>query len=88
MMSMEQAEAYAVGRRGVQVNEEARERLAKAYKDRSGDLITWATRKTGSRENAEDLLQDAFASTLKGIGQLEKLADPMGLCAALDDTFR
>ena len=75
---MEQAEVPVSGRRGVQVNEEARGRLETAYKDRSGELITWATKKTGSREDAEDLLHDAFASALKGIGQMEKLADPMG----------
>jgi RNA polymerase sigma factor (sigma-70 family) len=60
------------------VNEEARGRLEAAYRDRSGELITWATKKTGSREDAEDILHDAFASALKGIGQMEKLADPMG----------
>lgn len=60
------------------MNEEARDKLELAYKDRSRELITWATRRTGSREDAEDLLHDAFASALKGIGQIEKLADPMG----------
>ena len=60
------------------MNEEARGRLETAYKDRSGELITWATRRTGSREDAEDLLHDAFASALKGIGHLEDVVDPMG----------
>jgi RNA polymerase sigma factor (sigma-70 family) len=78
MRGLEQAEAPVPGRRGVQVNEEARGRLEAAYKDRSGELITWATKRTGSREDAEDLLHDAFASALKGMGQIEKLADPMG----------
>jgi RNA polymerase sigma factor (sigma-70 family) len=75
---MEQAEIPAPGRRGVQVNEGARDRLEAAYRDRSGELISWAARRTGSREDAEDLLHDAFASALKGIGHLEHVVDPMG----------
>jgi RNA polymerase sigma factor (sigma-70 family) len=75
---MEHAEVPVPGRRGTQVEEGARDRLEAAYKDRSGELITWAARRTGSREDAEDLLHDAFASAFRGIGRVEQLADPMG----------
>lgn len=75
---MEQADEPFPRKRGCQVNEEARDRLEAAYKDRGEELLTWATNKTGSREDAEDLLQDVFASALKGIGRLEQAADPMG----------
>jgi len=78
MMSTEQSEVPAPGRRGVQVNEGAMDKLESAYRDRSGELIAWAARRTGNREDAEDLLHDAFASALKGIGRIEKLADPIG----------
>ncbi|MFH2114484.1 MAG: sigma-70 family RNA polymerase sigma factor [Spirochaetota bacterium] len=75
---MEQAEVPAPGRGGTQTTGGARDGLEAAYKDRSGELIAWAARRTGSREDAEDLLHDAFASALKGIGRLELAADPMG----------
>lgn len=57
---------------------ETRNKIEAAYKDRSEELLRWAANKTGNREDAEDLLHDAFASTLKSIGRLEHLADPLG----------
>lgn len=56
----------------------SRERLEAAYKERGQELVAWAARRIGSREDAEDILHDAFASALKGIGRLERVADPVG----------
>jgi RNA polymerase sigma factor (sigma-70 family) len=53
-------------------------KLAAAYQARSGELTDWATRKTGNREDAEDLLHEAFAATIKGVVDIERLADPLG----------
>lgn len=57
---------------------ETQSKLEAAYYERGEELISWAARKTGNREDAEDLLHDAFAATLKGIGRIEHIADPLG----------
>ena len=56
----------------------ARKRLEAAYRERGGELVAWAARRTGSREDAEDLLQEAFLAGLRGMAGIERLADPMG----------
>lgn len=55
-----------------------RAKIEAAYRERGAEFLTWARRRTGSDEDAEDLLHDAFLGALRGAARLEEVADPLG----------